>query len=82
MIVRFGREHEMPKVIVAWKRYAASKHSIVWQQGFFDHRLRRDESWEEKADYILQNPVRAGLVEREDQWPHVLRLDDYSGRES
>jgi hypothetical protein len=35
----------------------------------FDHRLRRDESLDEKARYILANPVRAGLVKREEDWP-------------
>jgi len=35
---------------------------IKWQRDFFEHRLRSDESWREKADYILANPVRKGLV--------------------
>jgi len=33
-----------------------------WQDGFFDHLLRSDESYGEKWNYVLQNPVRAGLV--------------------
>jgi putative transposase len=34
----------------------------LWQPGFFDHVLRSDESYAEKWNYVLQNPVRAGLV--------------------
>ena len=45
---------------------------IEWQRDFFEHRLRSDESWREKADYILANPVRKGLVAQVSQWPHVF----------
>jgi hypothetical protein len=38
---------------------------------FFDHRLRRDESFGQKADYILHNPVRAGFVEKIEDWPYI-----------
>jgi REP element-mobilizing transposase RayT len=34
----------------------------VWQEESFDHVLRSDESFEQKAEYIRQNPIRAGLV--------------------
>jgi len=34
----------------------------VWQDESFDHVLRCEESLAEKTAYILQNPVRAGLV--------------------
>jgi REP-associated tyrosine transposase len=42
----------------------------VWQEGFFDHVLRSDESMNLKWGYIVQNPVRAGLVNREEDWPY------------
>ena len=35
-----------------------------WQPGSFDRLLRSDESAEEKWQYIRENPVRAGLVEK------------------
>ena len=34
----------------------------VWQRGFHDHALRRDEDVREIARYIVANPVRAGIV--------------------
>jgi REP-associated tyrosine transposase len=34
----------------------------VWQEESFDHVLRSENSFEEKRDYIRQNPVRRGLV--------------------
>ena len=41
-----------------------------WQEGFFDHLLRSDESMSEKWGYIRRNPVRAALVQRPEDWPY------------
>src|SRR5262245_5850660 len=35
-----------------------------WQTSFWDHFLRREEQLRVVIDYVLNNPVRAGLVER------------------
>ena len=43
----------------------------IWQRGFFDHVLRSDESYEQKWDYVLANPVRAGLVTDPDDGPYA-----------
>ena len=75
MIVSFGYEHEMTSVLKAWKSYHAKRNGIRWQDGFFEHRLRGEKGVDEKAAYILQNPVRAGLVPDESDWLHVLMLD-------
>jgi REP element-mobilizing transposase RayT len=40
-----------------------------FQKGFFDHVLRSAESYEEKWHYVRENPVRAGLAKRWDEWP-------------
>jgi REP element-mobilizing transposase RayT len=40
----------------------------VWQDESFDHVLRSDESLKEKAEYIRQNPVRRGLVEKPEDY--------------
>jgi REP element-mobilizing transposase RayT len=59
-------------VLSKWKEWTAKQLAIHWQIDFFDHRLRRDESFREKADYILANPVRAGLVQGAEDWPFVF----------
>lgn len=53
------------------KRLAAELHiePPVWQQGFFDHLLRSEESYAEKVHYVRENPVRAGLVASTSEWP-------------
>jgi REP element-mobilizing transposase RayT len=40
-----------------------------WQEGFFDHVLRNDESYADKWAYVRENPVRAGLVKDSADWP-------------
>jgi putative transposase len=42
-----------------------------WQKEFFDHVLGSDESYESKWRYVEDNPVRAGLVSRADDWPYA-----------
>jgi REP-associated tyrosine transposase len=41
------------------------REGAVWQEESFDHVLRSSESLREKMEYIVQNPVRRGLV---DDW--------------
>ena len=76
MIVGFSGQYRIEAVVEAWKRYAATKYKIVWQRGFFEHRLRGNESVEEKANYVRRNPVRAGLVQHAEKWPFLLELRD------
>ena len=75
MLVSFGRDQDMSKVVISWKRYVATKYQVGWQRGFFEHRLRGAEILDEKAAYILQNPVRAGLVRAVSEWQYVMMLD-------
>jgi REP element-mobilizing transposase RayT len=42
----------------------------IWQEGFFNHVLRNDESYGQKWNYVHENPVRAGLVSRAEDWPY------------
>ena len=47
-----------------------TKLESFWQPGFFDHLLRRDESYAQKWDYVWRNPVRAKLVKQPEDWPY------------
>jgi len=40
-----------------------------WQAGFFDHLIRHKESYGQKWEYVVENPVRAGLVKQPEEWP-------------
>jgi REP element-mobilizing transposase RayT len=60
----------LPHLVGAWKsrcyrlwRAQGNEHSF-WQRSYYDHALREEEDLRRAAEYILNNPVRAGLVER------------------
>jgi len=74
-IMSFSPHVGMEKSMTDWKRYTCIKAGIEWQRDFFDHRLRKNESYLEKAHYIRMNPVRAALVERPQDWPYVWEND-------
>jgi putative transposase len=42
----------------------------IWQRDFFDRFLRSADSYSEKWEYVRDNPVRAGLVRRPEDWSH------------
>lgn len=41
----------------------------LWQPRHYDHVVRGDEDLGAIALYLMQNPVRRGLVERSEDWP-------------
>lgn len=48
-----------------------------WQYRYFDHKIRSEESLEEKCRYVRLNPVRLGLAVRAEDypWTGALRSD-------
>jgi len=54
----------------------------VWMDRFDDLLITNEETLRAKVEYIHQNPVRAGLVEREIEWPYSsarnYHLNDHS----
>src|SRR5438105_7727455 len=46
-----------------------------WQRGCFDRLLRSDEDLGSKWIYVQENPVRAGLVQRGEDWPFSFDLN-------
>ena len=50
---------------------ARDSEDPIWQAGFFDHVMRSMRSYDQKWEYVRANPVRAGLVETEIDWPYA-----------
>ena len=68
----------MSAVVGDWKRWQTTRQDVVWQEGYFDHRVREDESGrhlQNQADYILNNPVRAELCPRPEHW--AWKIDNF-----
>jgi putative transposase len=49
---------------------ACGLKSEIWQVGFHDWTIRDLEDWRAKVEYIRMNPVRAGLVEKAEDWKY------------
>ena len=72
--------------IGAWKEWTSKRlnrevfrrrdQGSLWQPEFFDHLLRSSESYSEKWDYVRDNPVRAGLIDKIEDWPYAGTISD------
>ncbi|MHB8384109.1 MAG: REP-associated tyrosine transposase [Candidatus Binataceae bacterium] len=49
----------------------------VWAQESFDHIVRGESEWQEKIEYIRQNPQKKGLVSSPEQykWLYISRTE-------
>ncbi|PWE43849.1 transposase [Pseudomonas prosekii] len=48
---------------------SSGRRGSLWQQGYHDRALRREEDLVKLARYVVANPVRAGLVKRFGDYP-------------
>ena len=74
-MLSFARDQSMSVVVRDWKRFHALTNDVLWQEGYFDHRLRADErgaQLSKKMNYIRQKPVAAGLCACAQEWPWVI----------
>jgi REP element-mobilizing transposase RayT len=71
--VRFIR-HFKQLTAYAVRRLPGYTEQALWQRSFYDHALRREEDLETVANYILDNPVRAGLVSEAMRYPYAGSL--------
>ena len=69
-----SRDAKITQYSAGLKRFVRRemKATWKWQDGVFDRLLRRDESADSKWIYMRENPVRAGLVTRWEDWPYAI----------
>lgn len=74
-----GLDCSLQRWISHWKRKFSCMHieeAGRWQRDFWDTRLRRQERYSEKWEYVQQNPVRQGLVSDAGAWPYQGVLNE------
>ena len=54
--VRIGKQRS------AYRYFRRTSGGRLWQEGFHDRVLRKDDDLRVTARYVIENPVRAGLV--------------------
>jgi putative transposase len=69
-------EKSLSEFMMAWKQWTSKRifrecgiRPPIWQPEFFDYLLRNEDGYEERYDYMQQNPVRANLVKSWEEWP-------------
>ena len=70
-LLKLNETVSLPNVIKGMKAQSAKAiGQPIWQAGYYDHAIRKDEDIQAIARYIIANPVRAGLVERVGDYSH------------
>lgn len=57
------------KGLTSYQMGKAGWHGQVWQPGFYDHLIRRDEDLVAIVAYVMENPVRKGLCDDPAAYP-------------
>jgi len=64
------------KIMQSLKRHTARESNLVlgregafWQDESYDHVIRDNAEFERIVNYVLENPVKAGLVSKGEDWP-------------
>ncbi len=62
-------EHELPEILHGWKSFSAKAANRVlrrsgefWQPEYYDHLIRDEQDYAHAIRYVLENPIKAGLV--------------------
>jgi putative transposase len=59
--------------VTFWKRQFTREHlneDWAWQRSAFHHRLRNAREYEDKWNYVQENPIRKGLASKVEDWPY------------
>jgi REP element-mobilizing transposase RayT len=66
----------LSSVVHSWKSYTAkeinrvlNRRGALWHRDYFDRMIRDHEHFESTVAYIRENPVKAGLCDKPQEWP-------------
>jgi putative DNA methylase len=68
--------HALSRIEHSWKSFTASQAnkmlgrigSHFWQKEAYDHMIQNDEERSRLCAYVADNPVKAGLCARSEEW--------------
>lgn len=73
----------LAKIMFSIKSYAANECNKIldrkgqfWQHESYDHYIRNNDELNFYVNYILQNPVKAGLVNKPEHWKSSWLMDN------
>jgi REP element-mobilizing transposase RayT len=76
VLVQSAPGYRLPDVVHSWKSFTANRANQIltrsgefWQPEYFDRYIRDADHFDNALRYIHENPVKARLVRRTEEWP-------------
>ena len=76
LVVEEFPDHPLRRTVTNWKSFTAKainrhlgRSGGVWQREHWDRYIRDQAHYDAAVSYIYDNPVKAGFVERIEEWP-------------
>ncbi len=70
LIANFPSTPGLLKTVQMWKGFLVKRLGLKFQDGFFEHRLRNEDEFLEKMNYVRNNPVTRQLVQKCEEYPY------------
>lgn len=75
VVIETKQGHSLSNIVKSWKGYSARRINVLhgasgrlWQPDYYDRRIRDDAHLAAAVAYVEDNPVKAGLVARPEDW--------------
>ena len=82
VLIKTYESYSLSDIIHSWKSFTSNKIQThlksagkmptlpaIWQQEYWDRFIRDEKHFASSINYILDNPVKAGLVKESKDWP-------------
>jgi REP element-mobilizing transposase RayT len=76
VLIQLREGYPMHKIIHSWKSFTANEANKLlglkgpfWYHEYYDRFIRDQRHFDNAVRYIHENPVKAGLVEKPEDWP-------------
>ena len=78
--------YSLAQILHSWKSFTAKEANKIlgqagdfWQPEYFDRFIRNEKHLESAVNYIHNNPVKASLVEKAEDWPYSSAAGNAAG---
>ncbi|HHI87753.1 MAG TPA: hypothetical protein ENK03_02305 [Candidatus Cloacimonetes bacterium] len=82
---KVGEYYSLSKIMYSLKRFTANSCNKIlkrtgqfWHHENYDHYIRDEKDYTYQMNYIIQNPVKAGLVNNSTNWKYIWIRDRYT----
>jgi putative transposase len=85
LVIKFlDNAPDLSQIMHSIKRFSAKESNIIlgktgkfWTTESYDHLVRDSNELRHIVSYVLNNPVKAGLANQWQKWPHTFVREDY-----